>query len=112
MVESLLNTREYMTHLTPSASHPGHWRLDGHELVPGDTIEVLLVDTWYQARVQFNECRYVCQLLIGNSTFGIPLLEGVPARWVALHASPEGELWGGREVEPVGVMVSRRDSGQ
>ena len=97
-----------MTHWIPSASHPGDWRLDGHELIPGDAIEVFLVDTWYPARVQYNEYRHECQLLIGNSTFGISLLEGVPARRVALHTGPEDDLWSSRVTEPVRATASWR----
>ena len=80
-----------MTHLTRSTSHPGHWQLGEHELAPGDVIEVLLVDTWYRARVRYDESRHAYQLLIDDHPYGLPLLEGQPARWPGSASPAEGQ---------------------
>ncbi len=49
--------------------------------MPDDLIEVLLVDTWYQARVSYDAERHEYLVLIDGHPYSMPLLEGRPARW-------------------------------
>jgi Domain of unknown function (DUF5348) len=82
-----------MRYITPSTSHPAHWLLGDHELTPGDVIEVLLLDTWYRARVHYDAGLRKYQLLIDDHPFGMPLLEGQLARWLEPTSPAEGQTW-------------------
>ncbi len=77
--------------LARSTNDPIRWRLGEHVLAPGDTIEVLLMDTWYRSSIQYNVYLREYKIFIAGHPYSIPLLEGQPARWPEAVRVSEGE---------------------